>query len=74
MVPLHVRLRAAIEAAPYETPKLAVVAHQSLNGTDFASRLDRAVERSRRAQVAAPKLLEDLRFKPSEPEPADDPH
>jgi len=36
----------------------------SLNDMDFASRLDRAVERSRRAQVQGPKLLEDLRFKP----------
>ena len=45
-VPLPVRLRAAIEAAPYVHPKLSATA--LLVGGDFADRLDRAIERSRR--------------------------
>ena len=43
-VPLPVRMRAAIEAAPFVHPKLSVSAQ--LNGDDFADRLARAVNRS----------------------------
>jgi hypothetical protein len=45
------RLRAAVEAMPVESPKLAVTA--ILSEDNFAS-LDRAIERS----GAAPKLIE----------------
>jgi len=45
-VPLPVRMRAAIEAAPFVHPKLAVTALVPI-GEDFASKLDRAVARSR---------------------------
>jgi hypothetical protein len=38
--------RCAIEALPYETPKLSAVAHGHFEGNDFASALDRAIERS----------------------------
>jgi hypothetical protein len=43
-VPLSVRMRAAIEAAPYEHPRLAVTAN--LTSDDFAARLERAITRS----------------------------
>ena len=44
--PMSRRLRAAIEAMPHEHPRLGAVAIGSLTGTDFASALDRALERS----------------------------
>ena len=43
-VPLSVRLRAAIEAAPYVHPKLSATA--ILEAGDLAERLERAIERS----------------------------
>ena len=42
--PMHQRLKAAIEAAPYLHPRLAVTA--VVDGGDFAARLERAIERS----------------------------
>jgi hypothetical protein len=44
-VPLPVRMRAAIESLPYETPKLMAVAN--VTEGSFAKMLDRAIERSR---------------------------
>ncbi len=46
-LPLSVRMRAAIECAPYEHPKLTAIATTTLNGNDFAAMLDRAIARSR---------------------------
>jgi len=43
-LPLGVRMRAAIEAAPYLHPKLSATA--ILTPDDFATRLDRAIARS----------------------------
>jgi hypothetical protein len=40
------RLRAAIEAMPHEHPRLGAIATASMNGQDFASMLERAIERS----------------------------
>ena len=40
-------MRAAVEAAPYVHPKLGAVALASMNGSDFASMLERAILRSR---------------------------
>jgi len=47
LLPLSVRMRAAVEAAPYVHPKLAVVG--TVTSEDFASRLERAVLRSAQA-------------------------
>jgi hypothetical protein len=44
--PISRRLRAAIEALPHEHPRLGAVAIGSMNGEDFASMLERAIERS----------------------------
>jgi hypothetical protein len=42
--PLSVRMRAAIEAAQYKHPRLAVMA--TVSSGDFAEALDRAIQRS----------------------------
>jgi hypothetical protein len=44
-LPLSVRMRAAIEAAPYRHPKLSATA--LLDPEDFAQKLDRAITRVR---------------------------
>jgi hypothetical protein len=44
--PMSRRMRAAIEALPHEHPRLGAVAIGSLTANDFASALDRALERS----------------------------
>ncbi len=43
-VPLPVRIKCAIEALPFESPKLSATA--VLTSEDFAERLDRAIARS----------------------------
>ena len=51
--------RCAIEALPYENPKLSAVAHGHFDGTDFASRLERAIERSKSPlALNAPAVIE----------------
>jgi hypothetical protein len=57
-LPLNVRLRAAIEAAPYEHPKLAVTAVVQDKHT-FAAALDRAIERSERAKLIEGQVVEE---------------
>ena len=51
-MPLSVRMRAAIEALPFEFPKLAVTA--MVDGDDFADRLDKAFRRSGKVIEAEP--------------------
>jgi hypothetical protein len=46
-LPLSVRLRAAIEAAPYEHAKLTAVAVGYMNSDSFGAQLDRAIARSK---------------------------
>jgi hypothetical protein len=48
-LPLHTRMRAAMAAAPFVHPKLAVTVQTTPQ--DFASRLDAAIARSERAKV-----------------------
>jgi hypothetical protein len=52
-LPLSVRMRAAIEAAPYHHPKLSVVATVG-DPSAFAAALDRAIARS----STTPKVIE----------------
>jgi biotin carboxylase len=49
--PMSRRMRAAIEALPHEHPRLGAVAIGSMNGQDFASMLERAIERSAKAKL-----------------------
>lgn len=44
-LPLHTRMKAAVEAAPYVHPKLSATA--VLQGGDFAMRLEAAIKRSK---------------------------
>jgi len=52
------QMRTAIEALPYEQPKLSAVALGYLNANDFASRLDQAIERSDRARLIEGRAIE----------------
>jgi hypothetical protein len=53
----YVRMRAAIAAIPFESPKLQATATLQL-GLDFASKLDRAVLRSASVRVVASAPVE----------------
>jgi hypothetical protein len=53
------QLRSAIEALPYENPRLSAVAVGHLTGEDFYSRLDRAIERSDRAKLIEGHAIRD---------------
>ena len=50
------QMRMLIELLPFHLPKLSAVGVGYIQGNDFASRLDRAVERTERARF--PKLIE----------------
>ena len=45
--PIGVRIRCAVEALPFEKPKLTAQANVYLDGKTFGELLDRAIERSR---------------------------
>ena len=57
--PLNARVRCAIEALPFENPKVSAVAVSHMNGQDFASALERAIRRSKSPLVLnAPAVIE----------------
>ena len=45
--PLSLRMRAAIEALPFEVPKLSATAIATMDGQSFAEALERAIARSK---------------------------
>jgi hypothetical protein len=53
-LPLTVRMRAAIEAAPYKHHKLTAAQVMHYDGKDFASQLERAIQRSSQVYLPAP--------------------
>jgi len=57
--PDSMRIRCAVEALPYENPRVSAVAVSHMNDQDFATALDRAIERSRSPlPLPAPKQIE----------------
>jgi hypothetical protein len=44
--PMSLRMRAAIEALPFEVPKLSATAIATMDGKSFAEALERCIERS----------------------------
>ena len=53
------QMRMLIELLPFHLPKLSAVAVGRLTGEDFASRLDRAVEASNRAELIEAHVIRD---------------
>jgi hypothetical protein len=51
------QMRAAIEALPFEVPKLGVTANVTVDGS-FAERLERALERSAQSGLLLPPTIE----------------
>jgi hypothetical protein len=57
--PMSTRMRAAIEALPFEKPKLSATAIASIDGATFAQALERCIERSRNPPMLnSPKTIE----------------
>jgi hypothetical protein len=54
-LPLQMRMRAAISAAPYESPRLSMTAVVTAN--DFDKRLELAITRSNRVRLEPPRWL-----------------
>ena len=57
-LPLSVRLRAAIEAASYEHPRMSAVAVGYMTNDTFAECLDRAIEASNRAKLIEARAVQ----------------
>ena len=66
--PENRRMRAAIEALPFETPKLMAVGSSVMDGQSFGALLDKAIERIERSK-RPPKMI-DVTPVPVEPHPA----
>ena len=57
--PLNVRVRCAIEALPFEVPKLSATAITSMDEKSFAAQLERCIERSKSLpMLTPPKTIE----------------
>ncbi|MFZ2080524.1 MAG: hypothetical protein WAV38_28525 [Xanthobacteraceae bacterium] len=57
--PMSLRMRAAIEALPFEKPKLSATAIATMDGKTFAEALERCIERSRNPPMLnPPKTIE----------------
>jgi hypothetical protein len=55
------QMRAAIECLQFEVPKVSAVAVTHMDGSDFASALERAIERSKGPVLLnSPKTIEQL--------------
>jgi hypothetical protein len=67
---MHRRLKAAIEAAPYVHPQLRATA-VLVSGGDFASRLERAIERSSGKLIDAKPIEHDASELQAPPSPHD---
>jgi hypothetical protein len=50
-LPLNVRVRCAVEAAPYKNPRVSAVAVTNMTGKSFAEQLERAILRSQSPDV-----------------------
>jgi hypothetical protein len=69
-LPLSTRLRTALGAIQFEVPRLAVTAVLN-QGDDFATRLDRCIERARETRMLPGPVIEHSReHPPSELRPA----
>ena len=55
--PLNVRVRCAVEALAHEYPRVSAVAVSHMNGHDFASALERAIERSKKPLPLPPRTV-----------------
>jgi len=53
------QMRAMVELLPFHAPKLSSVALGYLDANDFASRLDRAIDRSERAKLIEAHAIRD---------------
>ena len=60
--PLSVRVRCAVEALAHEYPRVSAVAVSHMNGQDFATALERAIERSKKPTptIIEHKLVEQI--------------
>jgi hypothetical protein len=57
--PMSLRMRAAIEALPFEKPKLSATAIATMDGKTFAEALERCIERSQNPPMLnSPKTIE----------------
>ena len=56
--PIAVRMRAAIEALPFESPRMSAVSVGYYDGNTFAQRLDRAIEASEKAKLIEGRVIE----------------
>src|SRR5262249_49954968 len=52
------RIRAATEALPHESPRMASVAVGHFTGQDFATRLEKAIDASNRAKLIEGRVIE----------------